>query len=277
MRTGWFAAETSLTPAAVTAGFGLLQTVALDGRVDAEPLVIFGQPIAGQGTHDVVYVATEHDSLYAIDAESGAILWTHSFGASVPTGYKDDDDNVYPEVGVLSTPVIDRSANTIYVVADTYDGSSDAFSLHAIALDSGQDALAPVQIQAAEQLKNGKTWVFNPQHQLQRPGLLEAGGNIYVAFGSTGDIVPQLSRGLILAFNATTLAQRNGLLTNAAVERRSQPPPFYLSSVWQSGYGPAADENGNVLLSTGNSDWKKPSYDAHYNLPDSVLEFSGDL
>src|SRR5579862_421834 len=139
-RTGWFSNETTLTPGNVKAStFGLLQTVAVDGRVDAEPLVIFGQPIDNQGTHDVVYVATENNSLYAIDAESGGILWMENFGAAVPDSYKDGDDNVFPVMGILSTPVIDRSMNALFLVADTFNGSVDTFTLHALALNNGSD------------------------------------------------------------------------------------------------------------------------------------------
>src|ERR1700722_12059998 len=122
-RTGWFSAETQLTASNVTPQtFGLLQTVTLDGRVDAEPLYVAHEIIAGQGIHNVVYAATENDSVYAIDADSGSILWQRSFGAPVPYTYKDSDDNVYPVMGILSTPVIDRTmsaAGAMYVVADT--------------------------------------------------------------------------------------------------------------------------------------------------------------
>jgi outer membrane protein assembly factor BamB len=118
LRTGWFSSETQLTPANVnSATFGLLATVALDGRVDAEPLVARQQTISGQGAHDVVYVATENNSVYAIDAASGAVLWQRNLGTAVPYTYKDSDDNVYPLMGILGTPVIDRSAGALYLVA----------------------------------------------------------------------------------------------------------------------------------------------------------------
>src|SRR4029077_8164121 len=94
--------------------FGLLHIVALDGRVDAEPLVVMQQAIAGKGVHNVVYVATENDSIYAIDADDGSILWQRSFGHAVPDEYKNNDDNVFPVMGILGTPVIDRSAGAIY-------------------------------------------------------------------------------------------------------------------------------------------------------------------
>jgi hypothetical protein len=275
-RTGWFSSETTLTPANVGAStFGLLSTVTLDGRVDAEPLVAFGQPIDGQGTHDVVYVATEGDTVFALDAESGATLWTRNFGTPVPYQYKDGDDNVFPVMGILSTPVIDRTRDVLYVVADTYGNGADVFTLHAIALNNGTDTLTPVQVAAAEPLKNGKLWKFEPQHQLQRPALLEANGSIYLTFGSTGDTVPSISRGAIVRYDAATLAPLDAALTDTQVQHEYSP--FYLSSIWQSGFGPAVDDGGNVYFSTGNSNWQKASYKAHVNYPDSVLEVSPDL
>jgi outer membrane protein assembly factor BamB len=277
-RTGWFSNEPTLTTANVgPSSFGLLQTIALDARVDAEPLVILQQSIQGQGTHDVVYVATENNSVYALDAVTGATLWFRNFGPPVPDSYKNGDDNVYPIMGILSTPVIDRSANAMYVVPDVYNGSVDVFSLHEIALDTGADIVTPTAITASGQLKGGSTWTFLPQYQLQRPALLEANGSIYVSFGSNGDIVPSASRGLILRYNATTLAPQFAQLTNRLDDKPKNPYPFYLSSIWQSGYGPAADENGNILFSTGNSSWHNASYSKLYNRPDSIVEFSGDL
>jgi hypothetical protein len=274
-RTGWFPAETTLTPANVgPSTFGLQTTVTLDARVDAEPLVVFGQAIDGSGTHDVVYVATENNTVYALDAKSGATLWSRNFGASVPYTYKDNDDNVYPIMGILSTPVIDRTLGVMFVVADTYDNYSDTFALHSISLGNGSDSVTPVQIGATEQLNKHKDWIFQAQHQLNRPALLEANGNIYVAFGSTGDAVPAISRGTMLAYNAQTLAPADAVLTNKKIEKYS---PFYLSSIWQSGYGPATDENGNIFFTTGNSNGSKASYAKNVNYPDSVLALSPDL
>ena len=276
LRTGWFATETQLTTSNVRPStFGMLSTVVLDGRVDAEPLVLLDQPIDGSGNHNVVYVATENDSLYAIDADSGAILWQRSFGTAVPDSWKNGDDNVYPIMGILGTPTIDRSLNALYVVADTFQSSSDTFTLHAVALNNGNDLVTPVPIGFTVPLQHGKTWTFNPKYQLQRAGLLESGGSIYVTFGSNGDIDPDISRGTIVRYDATTLAPQNAHIT----DRLSLSPStvdYYLSSIWQSGYAPAADAKGNVYFSTGNSDWYQPSLSGG-NRPESVVKLSGDL
>ena len=274
-RSGWFSAETQLTPAIVgSTAFGLRKVIALDGRIDAEPLFVSGQTIAGQGVHDVVYVATEANSIYACDAASGAILWHGHFGLPVPDIYKNGDDNVYPMMGILSTPVIDRTAGFMYFVGDSFSGGGDTFRLHAISLSTGLDALPPAIIQFSESLSDGTLWTFNPQYQLQRPALLEANGSIYVAFGSTGDIVPNISRGTILRFNATTLLPMTGDLTDRLTIPQSN---YYLSSIWQSGYGPAADAGGDIFFSTGNSDPNTPSYSQAFNRPDSMVRLSSDL
>jgi len=277
-RTGWFSAETQLTASNVTPqSFGLLETVTVDGRVDAEPLFVAQQTIDGQGVHNVVYVATEQDSVYAIDADSGAILWQRSFGAPVPYTYKNSDDNVFPVMGILSTPVIDRTAGAagaMFVVADTFNGTVDTFRLHCISLSNGKDLVTPATISFTGTLADGTTWTFNPQYQLQRPGLLQSNGTIYVAFGSNGDIVPTQSRGTILRYNAKTLAQITGDLTDSLDETTS---PYYLSSVWQSGYGLATDSLGDVYFATGNSNPSTPSFSKSWNRPESVVRLSADL
>ncbi len=273
-RSGWFSAETQLTPANVTPStFGILNVILLDGRIDAEPLFVSGQTIQGQGVHDVVYVVTETNSVYAFDAVTGAILWHTQFGIPVPYSYKNYDDNVYPVMGILSTPVIDRTAGLMYFVNDSVSGG-EAFRLHAISLSTGRDVVPPATISFSETLSDGTLWTFLSRYQLQRPALLEANGSIYVAFGSNGDIVPGQSRGTILRYNATTLLPMTGDITDRLTRPAST---YYLSSIWQSGFGPAADSNGDIFFSTGNSDPNTPSYSAAFNRPESMVRLSSDL
>jgi hypothetical protein len=274
-RSGWFSAETQLTPASVSSTrFGLQKVILLDGRTDAEPLFVSGQSIDGQGVHDVVYVATETNSIYAYDAVSGAILWHRQYGIPVPDGFKNGDDNVYPVMGILSTPVIDRNAGLMYFVNDSFGGGGDSFRLHAISLSNGHDAIPPAVLHYSQTLSDGTVWNFNPQFQLQRPALLEASGSIYVAFGSNGDIVPGVSRGTILRYDAATLLPMTGDLTDRLTTPQST---YYLSSIWQSGFGPAADAGGDIFFSTGNSDPSRPSYSQAFNRPDSMVRLSADL
>ncbi|MGA8432425.1 MAG: hypothetical protein WB729_21540 [Candidatus Sulfotelmatobacter sp.] len=275
LRTGWFSSETQLTVAKVNAtSFGLLASVPLDGRVDGEPLYVSQQTIQGKGIHNVVYVATENNSVYAIDAAKGTVLWHKTFGTPVPYTYKNNDDNVYPVMGILSTPVIDLTLGNIYFVSDTYNGKTDAFTLHAVSLSTGLATIKAVIIQVSATLSDGTTWKLNPKYHLQRPGLLEANGAIYVSFGSTGDTVPAQSRGVIVRYDASSLLQLGSNLENSL---RVPSNPYYLSSIWQSGYAPASDSNGDVYFSTGNSSPNQPSYSASFNRPQSVVHLSGDL
>ncbi len=192
----------------------------------------------------------------------------------MPDGVKNGDDNVFPVMGILSTPVIDRTAGLMYFVADSFGGGGDNFRLHAVALSNGRDAVPPQLIQFTESLSDGTIWTFNPKYQLQRPALLEANGSIYVAFGSNGDIVPTVSRGTILRYNAATLLPMTGDLTDRLTHPQSN---YFLSSIWQSGYGPAADAGGDIFFSTGNSDPSTPSYSQSFNRPDSMVRLSSDL
>src|SRR5258708_11368244 len=275
LRTGWFSSETQLTASNVNANsFGLLKTVVLDGRVDAEPLYVSQQTILNQGVHNVVYVATENNSVYALDADTGKTLWHKRFGNPVPYQYKNFDDNVFPIMGILSTPAIDRTLGNLYFVADTYNGTVDSFHLHAISLSSGTNVTKPKTIKFSTRLADGTTWTFNPHYQLQRPGRLEANGAIYIAFGSNGDINPDQSRGSIARYDAVSLLPVGSDVTDTLDRTRSS---YFLSSIWQSGYAPAADTNGDVYFSTGNSDPGQPSYSQGFNRPDSIVHLSADL
>jgi hypothetical protein len=287
-RTGWNSSETLLTVANVKPGsFGLLYTVSLDERVDAEPLIVTNQLIQGQ-VHNVVYVATENNTVYAIDADTGGLpLWHANFGPPFLAANK-DTSNVYPWIGILSTPVIDRNAvingvtGIMYFVTDNaVTSTQDEFRLHAISLSTGSEVTgSPVTIAYSEQLCDGTQWKFNPLYQLQRPALLEVNGSIYVAFGSSADWKPDQSRGTILRYDAATLAPQSRQLTDQLAPgcfTFGPNGPYYLSSIWQSGYGPAADENGDIFFSTGNSDPNEPSYDKTFNHPNSVIRLSGDL
>ena len=277
MRTGWDAAETALTPANVaSANFGLLGQVALDEQVDAQPLYLGGQAISGQGTHDVVYVATENDTVYAIDAESGATLLSSHLGTPVPIsalpGYCNNNSN---NMGINSTPVIDRDAGLMYVMTYTYENNVPVFRLHALSLSTLTDTLASVVVTATSDYNTGKPAHFVAAQNRQRAGLVETSGNIYAGFASWCDINANVSRGWVLGWNATTLQPLPAAkLFN---QRTKSPDDFFLSSVWMSGYGIAADDNGSLFLITGNSDYSGTTYNKSYNLAESVIRLSADL
>ena len=276
-RTGWNSKETVLTPANVNiTTFGLLHTVPLDDQVDAQPLVVPGVNVtAGNhpGVHDVVYVATEGNTIYAIDAQSGTVLLNPNFG--VPVNLPLGCGNNGPNVGVNSTPVIDPASKTLYVVIYTQDSTGPAYHVHALDLGSLADKVAPRLVVASHTLIDGTTFNFNATYQRQRPGLLLANGNIYAGFGSFCDFAANLSRGWLLGWSTGTLAP---LPANQVFDTQATSPnSFFLSSIWMSGYGPAADDAGNILFVTGNSDFSGTTYDGVSNIQESVVKVSSNL
>jgi hypothetical protein len=270
-RTGWNQNETTLTQANVgNATFGLLQKITLDDQVDAQPLIVPGVTITAgnyQGTHDVAYVATENDSIYAIDVHNGTVLLSPNFGPPVarPLGCTNNG----PNVGINSTPVIDLSTNTLYVMIYTQDTTGPAYRLHALDLRSLTDKVTPQLVSASHTLSDGSTFGFQAKYQRQRPGLLLANGNIYAGFGSFCDYA-KLSRGWLLGWTAGSLTPfPSNQLNN---QLATSPNTFFLSSVWMSGYGPAADDSGNVLFVTGNSDQSGTTYDGVTNIQETVVK-----
>src|SRR5271169_1994967 len=177
-RTGWNQKETVLTPTNVaSSSFGLLQTVPLDDQVDAQPLVVPGVQITvgkNQGTHDVVYIATEGNTVYAIDIHSRTVLLSANFGT--PVAYPLGCTNNGPNVGITSTPVIDLSSNTLYVMIYTQDAGGPAYRLHALDLGSLTDKVKPQVVSASHTLTDGTTFTFDATYQRQRPALLLANG-----------------------------------------------------------------------------------------------------
>jgi hypothetical protein len=276
-RTGWNSTETVLTPANVASSkFGLRTTVTLDDQVDAQPLLVPGVNItAGShpGTHDAVYVVTENDTVYAIDASAGTVLLTQNLGKPVqwPLGC----NNNGPNVGITATPVIDTGSNTLYVIAYTQDNSGPAYRLHALDLGSLADKTTPQVITASHTLSDGTTFTFNATYQRQRPGLLLANGNVYAGFGSFCDYGANLSRGWLLGWNASSLAPLSANQVNDT--QANSPHSFFLSSIWMSGYGLAADDSGNIVFVTGNSDYSGTTYDGVSNIQESVVKVSPNL
>jgi hypothetical protein len=253
-RDGLNAAETVLTPADVNSGqFGKLFSVAVDGQVYAQPLVMSALSIPGQGTHDVVFVATEHDSLYAFDANLGTLLWHDSFinpAAGVTTVPSQDVscNQIAPEIGITDTPVIDPGTGTLYLVAMTKEVSGSVTSyvqrLHALSVTTGAEKFGgPVAIQASVPGAGdgGSTVPFIPKNYKERAGLVLSGGVVYVSFASHCDITP--AHGWVMGYNATTLQQVSVFCT---------APNTQLNTVWMSNGGLATDAGGNIYFVTGN-------------------------
>jgi hypothetical protein len=247
-RSGQNLSESSLTPTTVTSSnFGLLRMLQVDGRVDAQPLYLSQLSAAG-GSFNAVFVATEHDSVYAFDSDSGAVLWQVSLLAA---GESPSNDHgcvqVSPEIGVTSTPVIDRAAGahgTIYVVAMSVDAQSNYHQrLHALDVATGAELLnGPTEITATYSAAGTATSSFDPKYYEERAALTLSGGTVYTSWTSHCDAPPY--GGWIIAFAQSTLA-RNGVL-NVAANSSSGP------SIWMSGGGPAVDSAGNIHLLTAN-------------------------
>lgn len=250
-RTGQNLKETILTTSNVnSSSFGKLFVIPVDGKVDAEPLYLAALSVGGQ-THNVLFVVTEHDSVYAFDADSGASLWHVSM---LPSGETTSDtrgcSQVTPEIGVTSTPVIDRSAGThgtIYVVAMSKDGSGNYHQrLHALDVTTGAEEFSgPKEIQASfsgsGDNSSGGNVVFAPGQYEERASLLLLNGVVYTAWTSHCDIRPYT--GWMMGYDQNTLAPTSVL---------NLTPNGNEGAIWMSGAGPAVDSNGNIYVLDAN-------------------------
>ena len=278
MRTGKNLNESVLTPANVnTTTFGLLFSVPDDGQIYAQPLYVAGLKIGGQA-HNTVFVATEHDSVYAFDADTpGPPLWQTSFinpAAGITTVPSADQFclDIDPEIGITSTPVIDPNSGTLYVVAKTKEvvgGTTNyVHRVHALDIATGAEKFGgPVVIQGEVQgtgdgSVNGIVPFF-PLQQIQRPALLLSNNAIYIASASLCDLGPY--HGWVFAYDAQSLAQVGILNTT---------PNGGRGGIWQSGGGPAADANGNVFVMTGNGTFDGLSPQGSNDFGDSFLKLT---
>ncbi len=252
IRSGANTSEAILTPANVnSARFGLLAKVVVDGKVDAQPLYVSALAIPGKGTHNVLFVATEHDTVYAIDADSGSILWQKSM---LPAGETTSDTRncgqVTPEIGITATPAIDLKAGahgTIYIVAMSKNGAGTYFHrIHALDLATAAElANGPVIVKGTYPgTGDGSTdglVTFDPKQYKERPGLLLVNGSLVTSWGSHCDIRPY--GGWMMTYSQSNLAQTHAL---DFVPDGSDAAP------WNAGAGPAADAAGNIYVSLGN-------------------------
>jgi hypothetical protein len=261
--------ETILTPSNVnSASFGKRFTQPVDGLVVGHPLYLPSVNVSGQGVHNVVYVVTMHDSVYAFDADSANAppLWVTSIfsyspagATSVPSSVKKNaNTTAWTEVGIVATPVIDPLTGTLYLVAETYENGKVVHRLHALDVMTGWEKLGGPTTLAATYTLNGITTTFADFYQLNRPGLLLANGHIYIAFGS--NCCNAYSQGWVLSYNAATLQQEGAFTTE---------PGKSLASIWQKGAGLSADSSGNIYAETSEG-----FYAPGANLSTSVVKIS---
>ena len=253
-RTGQNLTETILTTTNVTsAKFGKLGFYSVDGLVDAEPLYAANVAVPGNGTHNLLIVPTENDSVYAFDADSGGVIWKVSM---LKSGETTSDNRgcgqVSPQIGVTSTPVIDRAKGpngAVYVVAMSKNGSTYHQRLHALDLALGTELFSgPVDIQATYpgtgDNTNGTSVVFDPKQYKERAALLLLNGVIYTTWASHCDDRPYT--GWIMGYNESTLGQTSVL---------NVTPNGNEGAIWMAGDGPAADSSGNIYFLDANGDF----------------------
>jgi PQQ-like domain len=257
-RTGATASEKILNPTNVTASkFGKVFSRTVDGQVYAQPLYV-----GGVGNRNLVYVATEHNSVYAFDADDAAAtrpVWQTNFGPSVPS-VDTSCSLLAPEIGITSTPVIDTASGTMWVSAKSKEGGRYIHRLHAIEIATGKEKPnSPVEMTASvrgdgDGSVNGVI-TLDPLKHLNRPGLLKVGNTIYLAFASQCDVTPY--HGWVLAYDATTLKQ---------VSVHNNTPNGGEGGIWHGAVGLASDAVGDVYYVSGNG-----TFDGRKNFGNSVV------
>jgi hypothetical protein len=252
-RTGQNTQETTLTPANVNSGqFGKLFSITVDGAVYAQPLYLSNVSVGG-GTHNVVYVATQHDTIYAFDADTGRVHWQKSLipagGGTANSSTDLGCNDIEREVGITGTPVIDSTNGTLYAVAKVKLNGAILQYLHALDVSTGAEKFAgPVNIQAMVPGKagdgDGTMVTFNPRQENQRAALLLVNGHVVIGWSSHCDQPPW--HGWVMSYGATTLTLEG--VYNASADGAG-------NGIWMSGGGLAADPGGNVYFATGNGTW----------------------
>lgn len=249
--------ELALSPSNVNAStFGLNWTASVDGWVDAQPLYVNALTVNGM-PHNVVFIATANDSVYALDADSGIQLWQVSL---IPAGATAVASSTVgftstPQIGILGTPVIDPTTNTMYVVAETSEQNGTYFPhrLHALDLATGAEKFGgPVLVNHPQ---------MAPVHKLQRTGLTLANGSVYFGIGSMQDIQPY--HGLIFSFDEQSLEQQAVWVST---------PTGSEGGIWMGSASPAVDPEGNIYVTTGNG-----TLDGSTNFGEAAVKLSPDL
>ena len=239
--------------------FGNVGSYTVEGAIFAQPLYLSNVNISGAGTHNVLYVATMHDVVYAFDADHPDVfLWKRDFrGPGVSAATQNYGALLGDALGILSTPVIDIQSNRIFVVAATNEGNSTVYRIHSMDISSGADTVPAVQIEAAA---SGNSLDF--PHDIQRAGLVLSNGQLYIAFsGNPEDTQPY--HGWILTYDMNTLQPTGVFLTTIANG----------GAVWQSGGAPPVDSAENVYFLTGNG-FDNKAVDGVSNFSQTLLKIS---
>ncbi|WP_150107289.1 hypothetical protein [Pedosphaera parvula] len=268
-RTGQNLNETILTPTNVNqTTFGKLGSYTVDGQIYTQPLYVSNLLLPGQGTHNVVFVATQHNTVYAFDADSNAgptrgLIWQTNLGPSAITPNNDFGNryqpypDIRPEVGITGTPVIDLASGTLFVDAFTHEGTNYFHRLHALNLTSGTEqpngpVVVTASIPGVGAGSIGGRQIFNARQQLQRSALTLAGGILYVAYCGYGDTDPY--HGWVIGFNPANLQQLTNYVFNTTPNSATGAYGTNAGEggIWMAGGGLAVDANTNLYFEVGN-------------------------
>jgi len=289
-RDGVNSQEYALTTANVTSSFGKLASCAVDGAIYAQPLWVAKVTVSG-AKHNIVFVATEHDSLFAFDADSTACtqLWMVSLIDAAHGGTAGEtplisitgdalvgmnSGDIQPEIGVTGTPVIDPATGILYVVSKSVGPAQTLFyqRLHAIDITTGNEETgSPIGIAAtvAGTASGGTTVLFSAKQENQRAGLALANGNVYVAWAAHEDSSPWYGWVMAYQYNGTSFTQIAAFNTT---------PNEGEGGVWMAGEAPAVDSSGNLYLSTGNGEFDANSTSPPNNdYGDTLLQLTSSL
>jgi hypothetical protein len=290
-RTGQNLNETLLTRTNVnSSAFGKLGSYNVDGYVYAQPLYVSSLPIPGQGVRNAVFIATEHNTVYAFDADGNTgpthgLLWQTNLGISAATPNNDFGNryqpypDIRPEVGITGTPVIDLVSGTLYVDAFTHEGTNYFHRLHALNITNGTEQLhSPVVVSASTPgIGAGSTagrQVFNPVQQLQRSALTLAGGILYVTYCGYGDTDPY--HGWVIGFNPATLQQLTNYVFNTTPNSTTAAYGANAGEggIWMAGGGLAVDANTNLYFEVGNGIFNATNNSGGTEYGDSFIRLS---
>jgi hypothetical protein len=281
LRTGWYQNETALTATNVRAAtFGKLAALAAPagmpalGKVYAQPLFVTGETAVDGQHHNLVIVAGSAGEIYAFDETTRAVVWHRSFinaAAGIRQQLWSDTgcSDINPDIGIVGTPVIDRTRDALYVVVATMENGVAYTRLHAIGAGNGTELATPTVVSGSVALATGGTASISSVGNMNRSALLEANGNIYVALASHCDQNTTQIHGWIMAYSAATLQETGSLvdLTNA-----NDGSSYFLGAPWMSGFGPAADAQGNVYFATGNG-----AFNGTTDFSMSIMKVPGNL
>jgi uncharacterized repeat protein (TIGR03806 family) len=261
--------ETTLTPANVnTNSFGKLFSYTVDGHVYAQPLILTGVNIPGQGLHNVVVVATQHNSVYAFDADSnagatGGLLWHTNMGTSSATPNNDYGNrygpyhDINPEVGIAGTPVIDPASGTLYFDVFTHEGTNYFHRIHALDVATGNErpygaVAVSASVPGVGVGSSGGILPFNPMQSLQRPALTLVNGILFVLFTGYADTDPY--HGWVFGYEASTLRRLTNYIFNTSPNSTTAVwgPNAGECGIWMAGNGLCVDANTNLFFEVGN-------------------------